>query len=132
MMTKDDAIKWLDNLTQDIGQMRFQYLWPYAQAIAEIGQMIEDTPDIVRCKDCKYCDGDDNCDEPVRWCEKRKGEEFFVTDEFFCAVGERKESKSTTEDDDPEVIKQRRIIEIRDEISKIYEELEKLTTIEHI
>jgi len=49
--------------------------------------------EVVRCKDCKYCDGDDNCDEPVRWCEKIKGEEFFVTDNFFCSSGERKEAE---------------------------------------
>ena len=54
MMTKDDAIKWLDNLTQDIGQMRHQDLWDYAQALSEISQMIDEMPDIVRCKDCKY------------------------------------------------------------------------------
>lgn len=51
-MTKEEAIKWLDNLTQDIGQMRHQDLWDYAQAIAEISQMIDEMPDIVKCKDC--------------------------------------------------------------------------------
>ena len=53
-MTKEEAIKWLDNLIQDIGQMRHQDLWDYAQALSEIGQMIDEMPNIVRCKDCKY------------------------------------------------------------------------------
>lgn len=29
-MTIEDAIKWLENLKQDIGQLRHENLWPYA------------------------------------------------------------------------------------------------------
>lgn len=44
-MTKEEAIKWLYNLNINIGEMRHQDLWGYAQAITEIGQMIADMPD---------------------------------------------------------------------------------------
>lgn len=41
-MTKEEAIKWLGNLIDDIGQTRGMYLWPYAQALQEIISMLED------------------------------------------------------------------------------------------
>lgn len=41
-MTKEEAIKWLENLKQDIGQLRHENLWPYAQAIDEIIDMMEE------------------------------------------------------------------------------------------
>ena len=53
-MTNEDAIKWLENLKQDIGQLRHEDLWPYAQAIDEIMKLLEEQKAVVRCKDCKY------------------------------------------------------------------------------
>ena len=50
----------------------------------------DDVVEVVRCKDCKYCDGDDNCDDQPRWCERSKGKEFFVADNDYCSRGERK------------------------------------------
>ena len=41
-MTNEDAIKWLENLKQDIGQLRYENLWPYAQAIDEIIDMLDE------------------------------------------------------------------------------------------
>ena len=41
-MTNEDAIKWLENLRQDIGQLRHEDLWPYAQAIDEISELLEE------------------------------------------------------------------------------------------
>ena len=41
-MANEDAIKWLENLKQDIGQLRHEDLWPYAQAIDEIIDMLEE------------------------------------------------------------------------------------------
>lgn len=41
-MTNEEAIKWLENLKQDIGQLRHENLWPYAQAIDEIIDMLEE------------------------------------------------------------------------------------------
>ena len=41
-MTNQDAIKWLSNLKQDIGQLRHEGLWPYAQAIDEIMELLEE------------------------------------------------------------------------------------------
>ena len=95
-MTREEAIKWLYNLTIDIGEMRHKDLWVYAQAITEIGQMIADIPDIVRCKDCKYCKKAE---------EKYEGDRFEPTDiactvydiythpNDFCSYGVKKESK---------------------------------------
>jgi hypothetical protein len=41
-MSHEDAIKWLENLKQDIGQLRHEDLWPYAQAIDEIIATMEE------------------------------------------------------------------------------------------
>ena len=41
-MTNKDAIKWLENLKQDIGQLRHEDLWHYAQAIDEITELLEE------------------------------------------------------------------------------------------
>ena len=41
-MTNQDAIKWLSNLKQEIGQLRHEDLWPYAQAIDEIMELLEE------------------------------------------------------------------------------------------
>lgn len=35
-MTNQEAVKWLENLIDDIGQPRGMYLWHYAQALSEI------------------------------------------------------------------------------------------------
>lgn len=45
-MTNEDAIKWLENLKQDIGQLRHEDLWPYAQAIYEIIELLKDLKDL--------------------------------------------------------------------------------------
>lgn len=41
-MTNEDAIKWLDNLKNDLGNPHYERLWPYAQALDEIGEMLEE------------------------------------------------------------------------------------------
>ena len=41
-MTNDDAIRWLDNLTHDIGNTTHQSLWHYAQALAEITELLQE------------------------------------------------------------------------------------------
>lgn len=41
-MTNEDAIKWLENLKQDIGSLGHENLWPYAQAIDEIMELLEE------------------------------------------------------------------------------------------
>ena len=40
-MTNKDAIKWLENLKNDIGNPYYERLWPYAQAIDEICELFE-------------------------------------------------------------------------------------------
>lgn len=41
-MTNEDAIKWLENLKNDIGNPHYECLWSYAQAIDEICAMLEE------------------------------------------------------------------------------------------
>lgn len=41
-MTNEDAIRWLDNLKNDIGNPHYERLWPYAQAIDEICSMLKE------------------------------------------------------------------------------------------
>lgn len=41
-MTNEDAIKWLDNLKNDIGNPHYERLWPYAQAIDEICYLLKE------------------------------------------------------------------------------------------
>jgi len=47
-MTNEDAIKWLENLKQDIGQLRHENLWPYAQAIDEIMELLEEQSETIK------------------------------------------------------------------------------------
>ena len=84
-MTNEDAIKWLENLKQDIGKLRHEDLWPYAQAIDEIIALLEEQeavePIIMdniilgtsrKCSKCnralfpagKYCP---HCGRSVKW-----------------------------------------------------------------
>ena len=41
-MTQEDAIKWLSNLKNDIGNPHYERLWPYAQAIEEICELLKE------------------------------------------------------------------------------------------
>ena len=47
-MTNQDAIKWLDNLKNDIGNPHYEGLWPYAQAIDEICYLLEEQEKIIQ------------------------------------------------------------------------------------
>ena len=40
-MTRQEAIEWLYNLKKDIGEMQYQALWHYEQALDEIIQALE-------------------------------------------------------------------------------------------
>lgn len=41
-MTNEDAIKWLENLKNDIGNPHYERLWDYAQAIDEICYLLKE------------------------------------------------------------------------------------------
>lgn len=47
-MTTEDAIKWLENLRQDIGQLRHEDLWNYEQAIDEIIELLKNLEDLEK------------------------------------------------------------------------------------
>jgi hypothetical protein len=95
-MTNDDAIKWLDNLKNDLGNPHYECLWPYAQALDEIGEMLMERETIVRCKDCKYAaltyQGE------LKYCKyfvdeygfTNSGDPLYLEGDFFCAAGQRR------------------------------------------
>lgn len=116
-MRNEDAIKWLENLKQDIGQLRHEDLWPYAQAIEEIIVLLKEQEamneclkkkcvicphcancdvdengllkeqDIVRCKDCSHCYVDGD-NVKFNVCELNHNK--VQSGDWFCADGERK------------------------------------------
>ena len=47
-MTNENAIKWLENLRQDIGQLRHEDLWNYEQAIVEIIELLKNLDDLEK------------------------------------------------------------------------------------
>ena len=47
-MTNEDAIKWLENLKQDIGQLRHSDLWHYEQAIYEIIELLKNLENLEK------------------------------------------------------------------------------------
>lgn len=79
-MTNKDAIKWLGNLRNDLGNLHYECLWPYAQAIDEICELLEEQEPVKpirlenwwECPSCngnivanmKYCPG---CGRKVKW-----------------------------------------------------------------
>lgn len=54
-MTNGEAVKWIINISADIGKAEHRDLWHYEQALYEIREMLESVQtDIIRCKDCKH------------------------------------------------------------------------------
>ena len=51
-MTNQDAIRWLANLKNDIGNLYYERLWPYAQAIEEIMELLEEQEAVEKNKEC--------------------------------------------------------------------------------
>ena len=89
-MTNEDAIKWLENLKQDIGQLRHEDLWPYAQAIDEIISMMEAqeprvmTPTEAYTADFVYVEFDGVITPALRTSKEREGhrESYFATQQL--------------------------------------------------
>lgn len=87
-MTNEDAVKWLGNLRQDIGQLRYEGLWHYEQAIVEIQELLEEQeavePKFKQCDKgnfiwcCGSCgaymyhvyDGIDKAKEYAKYCRQ--------------------------------------------------------------
>ena len=57
-MTVDEAVKWLASLGIEIGQMRYRELWPYAQAIGEIIEFLENNYREAPCLEREHLGGD--------------------------------------------------------------------------
>ena len=81
-MTNEDAIKWLENLKNDIGNPHYECLWHYAQAIDEICALLKEQEAVeptwhqgkAYCGSCgkripskigaRYCH---KCGKPLKW-----------------------------------------------------------------
>lgn len=76
-MTKADAVKWLNNLKNDIGDARHSDLWHYAEAIDDAISVLSECEEIVHCKGCSYFEpvwGDEllgRCTQAKAWYEER-------------------------------------------------------------
>lgn len=46
-MTNQDAVKWLNSLKQDIGQLRHEDLWRYELAIDEIMELLKEQEQLI-------------------------------------------------------------------------------------
>ena len=53
-MNKVDAVKWLNNLKNDIGDARHSDLWHYTEAIDDAISVLNECEEIVHCKECRY------------------------------------------------------------------------------
>lgn len=78
-MTNDDAIKWLENLKQDIDQLRYDVRCHYEQAIDEICGLLKEQEPVTwsyeyNCFVCSNCGLRINdevyymMDEPISFC----------------------------------------------------------------
>ena len=76
-MTNEDAVKWLENLKQDIGKHQHSELWHYEQALSETEELLKEQPaEIERLNDklrimynrCICFCGSQNCSE----CKQRE------------------------------------------------------------
>lgn len=82
-MTNKDAVKWLENLRQDIGQLRHEDLWHYEQAIAEIMEVLKEQEAIkpVLEQDSMVCG---ICGHEVIW-QKMIGDGIWADEQLnFC------------------------------------------------
>ena len=83
-MTISEAVKWLENLFNEIGKTANYHLWNFAQALEKIIKMLKDQSQIVRCGECR---------------KRFAGEcKFYMSmietkDDFFCADGEPKDGE---------------------------------------
>ena len=86
-MNRKEAIKWLSNLKNDLGQIQYQPLWHYTEAIDGIIEILQ--TDIVHCKNCKYMKEhyDTNENVPYWTCPEWDSE---TEADGFCHHGERK------------------------------------------
>ena len=98
-MSNDEAVKWLGNLKNDLGQLRFSALWHYEQALTEISELLEEQHEIVRCKDCRFFkEGIDLDGKPFTRCECVKKKPLItwgtsVAPDWFCGNAEKKDGE---------------------------------------
>ena len=70
-MTNEDAVKWLENLKQDIGKPQYSELWHYEQALSEIEELLkEQQPRVLKLTEFKES-------MPV-WFEEKDGDIYCV------------------------------------------------------
>ena len=69
-MTCGDAVRWLENLKNDIGNPHYECLWHYAQAIEEIADLLQD-------QEPRILDWDEIRNYPVVYGEFRDVKEIY-------------------------------------------------------
>ena len=84
-MIREEAVKWLSNLKNDLGQMQYQPLWHYAEAIDGIIETLQ--TDIVHCEECKHYDEGRFCWHPAA----ELGDTLATEPTDSCSYGERRE-----------------------------------------
>lgn len=72
-MTHEDAIKWLGNLRNDLGNPHYECLWPYAQAIDEICELLKEQEPVEAVADGEDSYMCNNCGTVIGWDEWEPG-----------------------------------------------------------
>lgn len=85
-MNKVDAVKWLNNLKNDIGDARHSDLWHYAEAIDDAISVLHECEEIVHCKDCVHFEDAKVNAKGFLICPNT---DMDIWDECYCAHGER-------------------------------------------
>lgn len=88
-MNKDEILDELSVLQERFANGMGWRDGEYEEALDEAIELIDEMPDIVRCKDCHFYDRNNNGGlKKHGFCEIYKG---FKTDDGFCDLGERGE-----------------------------------------
>ena len=86
-MNKVGAVKWLNNLKNDIGDARHSDLWHYAEAIDDAISVLSECEEIVHCKECRYRNSYGDCCRFDDWNPHETG------DRDYCSWGLEKQEE---------------------------------------
>ena len=86
-MNKVGAVKWLNNLKNDIGDARHSDLWHYTEAIDDAIYVLHECEEIVHCNECRYRSGYGECCRFDDWNPNE------VEDWDYCSWGLKKQEE---------------------------------------
>ena len=90
-MNKVGAVKWLNNLKNDIGDARHSALWHYVEAIDDTIYVLHECEEIVHCNECRYRSGYGECCRFDDWNPNE------VEDWDYCSWGLKKQEEQNEE-----------------------------------